>query len=353
MHKDVEALQSVSKYFTEDSLRKIVAKAEKKGEQEVEILSWSFGEASEKGDGYLSTIDRIVPAFEKFLKSKNQFSVLVLPDFLDYHLDGEEDFIVLKDATSLGFHAVSFAYKDQNREHFKILASSLSETYFREDLYESCYKRLHKRLLEIAQDALEKECSGSKAQKRFNSYTEGEFCKKSSSFIRDWHGETSVINHGDAWAPNFLVRTLPNGQIEVLMLDFQLARSASPILDLSFFMYSCTEKTLRDQHFDNWLKMYHDELSRVIALLGSDPQKVYSCATFMNEVQEKFVHGVTYSLESVTFSMLSSDETFDLDAMKDEKVDIVDVFTLKNIEKSEKRKRLTDVISHAVERGFL
>ncbi|XP_014237842.2 uncharacterized protein LOC106659680 [Trichogramma pretiosum] len=118
-------------------------------------------------------------------------------------------------------------------------------------------------------------------------------------------------------------------------------------------MYSCTEKTLRDRYFENWLKMYHDELSGVIALLGSDPQKVYSWATFMNEVQEKFVHGVTYSLESVTFSMLSSDETFYLDAMKDEKVDIADVFTLKNIEKSENRKRLTDVISHAVERGFL
>ncbi|CAB0038906.1 unnamed protein product [Trichogramma brassicae] len=211
MSKDAEALQSVSKYFTEDSLRKIVAKVEKKGEQEVEILSWSFGEASEKGDGYLSTIDRvaiqgkvdgkvvetrivvkslpnnigrrktyrnaeffkneinfyveIVPAFEKFLKSKNQSSFLVLPDFLDYHLDGEEDFIALKDASPLGFgpssrqncpsydefvnillvmarfHAVSFAYKDQNREHFKTLASSLSETYFREDLYESYYKR--------------------------------------------------------------------------------------------------------------------------------------------------------------------------------------------------------------------
>ncbi|XP_014237990.1 uncharacterized protein LOC106659802 [Trichogramma pretiosum] len=423
MSKDVEALQSVSKYFTEESLRKIVAGAENKSEQEVEILSWSFGDASNKGDSYLSTVDRVViqgkvdgkvvetrivvkslpnnigrrktyrsaeffkneinfyveiaTTYKEFLKSKNQSSVLLLPDCLDYHLDGKEDFIALEDVSPRGFgpssrqncptydefvnilkamarfHAVSFAYKDQNREHFKTLATSLSETYFRDDLYESWYKRFHERLIEIAQDALEKECSGSKAQKRFNSYAKGELYKKSADFCNEWHAETSVINQGDSWAPNFLVRNLPNGQIEVLMLDFQLARSASPVLDLSFLMYSCTEKPLRDQHFDNLLKIYHDELSRVVSLLGSDPQKVYSWATFMNEVQEKFVHGMTFGLESVVFSMLSSDESFDLDVIKDDKVDIADVWTVQNIKTSENRKRLTDVISHAFEKGYL
>jgi len=69
------------------------------------------------------------------------------------------------------------------------------------------------------------------------------------------------------------------------MLDFQLARCASPIIDLSFLIYACTLKSFRDQYFDEMLKMYHSELSNAIKLLGSDPEKLYSWDLFMKEVE--------------------------------------------------------------------
>lgn len=77
--------------------------------------------------------------------------------------DGENDFIALEDVSVLGFgpitrqntltlsqcsvileslarfHAVSFAYKDQRAEEFKILAEKLLETFFTPELY-SWYK---------------------------------------------------------------------------------------------------------------------------------------------------------------------------------------------------------------------
>ena len=51
--------------------------------------------------------------------------------------------------------------------------------------------------------------------------------------------------------------------------------------------------------------------------------------------------------------MLSSDEAFDLDVIKEDKVDIADVWTVQNIKTSEKRRRLADVILHAAEREYL
>lgn len=92
-----------------------------------------------------------------------------MPDCLAFHLDGENDFIVLNDVTPLGFdqatrqtcltfeqirniieamarfHAVSFAFKDQKPKDFKSITSKLFETYFSNDLYESWYKRFYVR----------------------------------------------------------------------------------------------------------------------------------------------------------------------------------------------------------------
>lgn len=145
---------------------------------------------------------------------------------------------------------------------------------------------LQARLLDIAKDALAKEFPNSKGEKQFNSYAPGELYKKSAEFCSRQKAATSVVNQGDSWAPNFLIRTNPSGKPEVLLLDFQLARCVSPVLDLSFFIYSCTDQTVRDGHFDDLLKIYHDEVSRTIKVLGSKPEKVYSWEQFSKEVQK-------------------------------------------------------------------
>lgn len=94
---------------------------------------------------------------------------------------------------------------------------------------------------------------------------------------------TSVVNQGDSWAPNVLVRDVEGDKKEALLLDFQLARCVSPILDLAFFIYSCTDKALRER-FNEMLKIYHNKLTSVINSLGSNAEKLYSWETFMKEV---------------------------------------------------------------------
>lgn len=130
-----------------------------------------------------------------------------------------------------------------------------------------------------------KEYPGSKAEQRFNSFKPGELYLKAAEFCTRTKAPTSVINQGDSWAPNFMVRANSSGKLDVLMLDFQLARCVSPILDLCFLIYSCTDKALRDQYFDDLLKYYHQELSRTIKVLGSDPDKIYPWDLFMKEVK--------------------------------------------------------------------
>lgn len=106
-----------------------------------------------------------------------------------------------------------------------------------------------------------------------------------------------MISAGDCWAPNFLVRDVGQGQKEALMLDFQLARCSSPVLDLSFLIYSCTLKPFRDQYFDDVLKVYHNELSSAIKSLGSDPDKVYPWDLFKKEVFSIFLNVICFLIK--------------------------------------------------------
>nr|CAD7413547.1 unnamed protein product [Timema poppensis] len=41
------------------------------------------------------------------------------------------------------------------------------------------------------------------------------------------------------------------------MIDFQLARFGSPVLDLSFFIYSCTSQELREAHYEELIKVLY------------------------------------------------------------------------------------------------
>ncbi|XP_071634634.1 uncharacterized protein [Temnothorax longispinosus] len=321
---------------------------------------------------------KVVPKIEKFLAEKGQGNLLCIPRHLTSYMDGENDFIVLEDVSPLGFgpasrqtcldwaeftvilktlakfHAISFAYKDQKKEEFAEITSYLKETFFGSEHW-NWHQKFHKKLTDIAKHALKMEYPNSKAEKQFNSYEFGSLYHKCSELFERKDAPTFIITAGDCWAPNFLVRDAGRNKKQALMLDFQLARCANPITDLSFLIYSCTQKPFRDQHYDDILKVYHSELSSAIKSLGSEPEKIYPWDLFMREVKEYFIIGLTFALESIPFCLLDPSQLFDLDAIikGDEAVNIADVWTLSNIETSSGRQRLADIIVHAVENGYL
>lgn len=129
------------------------------------------------------------------------------------------------------------------------------------------------------------ECPGSEVEKRFNKYAPGDLYKKCVELCHRITAPTSVITQGDCWAPNFLIRETIPGKFNVLILDFQLARCGSPVLDIMFFIYACTDKKLRDNHYKQILRDYYDELTESCRALGLDLNSVYDWEKFMQEVK--------------------------------------------------------------------
>ncbi|CAL1685604.1 unnamed protein product [Lasius platythorax] len=424
-NKRCASLSEINNKFTEEVLTNILSKACNR--KEVQLTDWNFNEGSAKGDNYLSNVYKgkvngiindnprqhvqvniivksmpknpgtrktlrcaeffrneiafyteVASKFVNFLADKGQSDLLCIPRHIISFTDNENDFLVLEDASCLGFrtasrqncldwtectailktlakfHAISFAYKDQKKEEFIKITDSLKETFFGSNHWD-WYKSYHKKIQDVIKHAIATEYPNSEAETKYNSYKFGVIFTKCRELCERRDAPTSIVTEGDCWAPNFLIRDIEQSQKEALMLDFQLARCVSPILDISFLVYSCTLKSFRDQYFDDILKIYHSELSNAIKSLGSDPEKIYPWDLFMKEVKNYFIFGVVFALESIPFCLLDPSQSFDLDAIikNDEIVDISDVWTVSNIKTSSGRQRLADLIVHADEKGYI
>lgn len=162
---------------------------------------------------------------------------------------------------SLGkFHAISFALKDQQPEQFKQLTSNMQELFVRRD--DAFFRAYFNKQVESASNAVSAPEDAHlliKLKKLF----EKDALDIAADCLHDSSNDTgSVIVHGDAWQNNTMFRYDSKGKpIDICLLDWQITRHSSPICDIVYYMFSCTTKELRDVHYDNFLKTYHESLS--------------------------------------------------------------------------------------------
>jgi thiamine kinase-like enzyme len=295
--------------------------------------------------------------------------------------DGENDFVCMEDLTYLGyttasrqnafdmnlcrlimqtlgrFHAMSFVLRDQSPAKFEELTHCLDETYYAARL-KSWYNDFIKTQVEMTLDALAKEYGGTDVEKCAKKFLcDGDIYDKMVKLTHT-RNRFSVFGHGDTWTPNFLFHFEEfNGQkipVRAKIIDFQLSRFASPAIDISFFIYSCTSQELREQHYEDLLKAYHRSLTDLIREFGSNPEFLFPYSALQNEMKEFARFGVGMGIESVQFSIMDDSQVPDMDAIpEDRAVPITEVWVLKPIENQEGRKRLTDIFKHAMDMGYL
>lgn len=158
------------------------------------------------------------------------------------------------------FHAISFALKDQQPDKFSEFAPKLSEIFIRtNDKFMSEYFNKQSDCIFRVLTAEEDAHLLAKMKELFE--------KKSMEIAADClnleeTGAGAVITHGDTWQNNVMFKRDNNGKpMESNILDWQLSRISSPIIDIVYFVFLCTTKELRDEHYDNFLKIYHESLS--------------------------------------------------------------------------------------------
>ncbi|KAJ3638294.1 hypothetical protein MTP99_001680 [Tenebrio molitor] len=163
--------------------------------------------------------------------------------------------------------------------------------------------------------------------------------------------ELKVIIHGDCWNNNFMYK-FENGNrnvsLKVAILDWQVSRYSSPILDLSYYILGCiSEKEL--EYLDEIFITYYHSFTDQLKQLGiDDPEVLYSLQQFLDEWKKYCKFGVMLAALVMKVSATDKDEVVDLDDFAEKGEDISCTFLNEIKDKDTFRKRLRPIVEYAV-----
>lgn len=106
--------------------------------------------------------------------------------------------------------------------------------------------------------------------------------------------------------------TLSKGVAEdIRLLDWQVIRYGSPAIDLVTNIFTSTDKSLRDEEYENLLRLYHETLSKTVKLLGSDPNELFTFENLQSEMKRCGVYALLLSPLSIQVSQADASELSD------------------------------------------
>ena len=124
-------------------------------------------------------------------------------------------------------------------------------------------------------------------------------------FMQPKKDSLNVLNHGDCWVNNIMFHySQETGKVDdIRLVDFQLARFSSPVLDLQYFLCTSTNDEVRFRQRDHLLSEYHAEFRDTLEVLDLDRDQ-YTLEQLKEEFEEKEMFGLLVVC-SVLWAMLA------------------------------------------------
>ncbi|CAH0550373.1 unnamed protein product [Brassicogethes aeneus] len=126
----------------------------------------------------------------------------------------------------------------------------------------------------------------------------------------------SVILHGDCWNNNFMFKydgLNRNQPTDMIFIDFQLSRVASPVYDLAYYAYACLDKhVLSDIHY--LLEVYYKSLLETLDRFGINVNDFFSFDKIISHWKQYGKYGLLMSLFIVRVELSNSTEAPDFAA---------------------------------------
>ncbi|GJQ82632.1 hypothetical protein Trydic_g19651 [Trypoxylus dichotomus] len=282
--------------------------------------------------------DVIFPAYEKFLSEKNipngfkhvpkcygtsAKNVIALENIKDKDftlfnrrtvMDDNHITLVLKTFAKL--HAISFAFKDQNKEGYEKLVADWVGDFFSFAPVDASFKRIWVDLIRDGLNTLDP-VEDKDILDRCDAELLGDFI-----FNAHRHrNEYSVFTQGDCWCNNIMFKYEDDNKsnpIDIMLVDWQVIRPLSPVFDISYFFYTIATETSLAK-LDSYLEMYYVELTDQLKQLGSDPETVYPKEIFHKEWKQHCKYRFALAFILVKFMLAGKDEVpktdeFDFDS---------------------------------------
>lgn len=132
--------------------------------------------------------------------------------------------------------------------------------------------------------------------------------------------------------------------VDIRILDWPLIHYTSPSLDLLYNLFTSTDKTLRDEEFENLLQLYHESLSKTVELLGSNAADHFTIDDLRDEMKRCGNYALLMAPMVVQVSMAGS--TSNEEGGQDFNTDLDDEAQVAY------HQRMNDVVGDVVRMGF-
>lgn len=223
-------------------------------------------------------------------------------------LDYNHALLVMKEYGKL--HALSFALRELKPEVFEKLAGNMEDDFF--NTVEMTDQR-RKGILERSERVLNAldPIRDKEAFEKFNIYRKKMFEMARDVVRSKVAGSYAVFGHGDGWINNLLFKyedvnkTQP---IEICFVDWQLSRLGSPALDLAYFLFVCTDGTLREQHYERLLKEYYASFKEFLEKFGLDGKKLFPFSMLQEHLKKFSVYALYMAILALYIILSENDE---------------------------------------------
>ncbi|XP_018562992.1 uncharacterized protein LOC108904800 [Anoplophora glabripennis] len=240
------------------------------------------------------------------------------------------------------FHAISFALRNKSRCDFEKLVTNFDEvmTHF-------CMKSFKKTM----QQCLVRACDIVKEVGEMKLY---EMCYKivekdayvAMIEILETEEPMSAILHGDGWSNNFMYKYEGSkNPSKLAILDWQLSRLHSPVLDLSYLIYTtCSGEELK--HFDELLDTYYASFSAFLTELGCNSESLFPYSALLRHWKKYSLFGLLTVIMYLHLFLCETEDVPDLSQCKNESEYIEQMMDIKITDGHQYRKRIIAVINH-------
>lgn len=127
-------------------------------------------------------------------------------------------------------------------------------------------------------------------------------------------------------------------------------RYASPVTDILYFLYICTDSEFRSQYFKDLKTDYYDSLKSFLELFEIDADEVYPKHEFENDIHELLPFGLLAALLELKLVTTVPDDV----GMADN-TDVTGVEDIVRVSEGEElyKHRVNDVINESIDNGVL
>ncbi|KAJ3666236.1 hypothetical protein Zmor_001689 [Zophobas morio] len=148
-----------------------------------------------------------------------------------------------------------------------------------------------------------------------------------------------VILHGDSWNNNFMF-LYESGEekipLKVAFLDWQVSRYASPIVDLSYFLFACLSKDDFEE-LDDILVRYHTAfIGHLVQLQIEKPETLYPLDQFLAEWKQHY-----------------KDEVLDIAEVAESGKQMTDTFANEIRDKENYKRRILPIVEYAANHNLI